>query len=94
MAYDSVCDGESCRRADRHNRRHPGRAAYTKAWCNVARVTGGGAEPRSREEQRVELGHNPVIEGRKLLQALRARFLQLLEKEHLVAWVELFKELS
>lgn len=42
----------------------------------------------------MELVHEPVVEGCKIFQTIRAGFFQALEEEDLRAWIELLQELA
>jgi len=42
----------------------------------------------------VELVHKSIVEGSKVLEAVRAGLLEALEEEDLIAWIKLFQELS
>ena len=42
----------------------------------------------------MEFIHESIIQGSKVLEALRAGFLKALEEEDLMTWIKLFEELS
>ena len=42
----------------------------------------------------MEFVHKSIVEGSKVLKALRAGLLEALEEEDLMAWIKLFQELS
>ena len=46
------------------------------------------------EKEGMEFVHEPVVEGCKIFQTIRTRFLQAFEEEDLCAWIELLQELA
>jgi hypothetical protein len=47
-----------------------------------------------REEERMELVHETVVQRRKIFKAIRACFLKAFKKEHLATRVQLLKKLA